>query len=184
MDRLAEVMARKKHDRAGKDVCATGILEYKDHATIFLAKNGRMRKRDLIICKQLQTWLRITATLGERRSIEKDIMWQTLVEWSKLRLNLYRSELSKLFRGAQFKWPASDQIINIQQKLQAVQDFSVLETEASIKAWAEVVNTCYELRYERCLLSYLEDYCRQLEVPAKAKHIFKYVAFMGRLRAA
>lgn len=74
LDRLAEVMAHElAPSKKADDVCATGMLEYEDHVTIFVAKNGGVRD-DGMILKHLQTWLRVLAVLGERHDIKKDYM--------------------------------------------------------------------------------------------------------------
>jgi hypothetical protein len=191
LDRLAEVMA---HDispsKKADDVCATGMLEYEDHVTVYVAKNGGLRD-DGRILKHLQTWLRVLAVLGERHDIKKDYMWKELVIWNEPRLVYYRNSLRGLFHDIGITWSSADMSRPlIERKLAAVQKFCLEVSGAAIKncveEWTEIITTCYELRYEPGLESYLKTSINEGGIRAQenAAALRKSLAFLGRLRTA
>jgi hypothetical protein len=191
LDRLAEVMAHEiAHSKKNDDVCATGMQEYEDHITIFVAKNGGL-ETDKKMLRHLQKWLRVLAVLGERHDIKNDFMWKKLVIWSEPRLLYYRNRLAHLFHDIGITWSSvnmSGPLIG--RKLAAVQKFCSGGCSAAIKdcveEWTEIITICYELRYESGLESYLKASIDTGGIGAEqnASALQKSLAFLGRLRTA
>ncbi len=189
LERLAEFMAHvatasKKSD----DVCATAILEEEDHATVYFAKNGSLTEEDRTMGRQLQTWLQVTAALGERRDLAKDALWKAMVIWSAPRLLHYRKILASSFRAVGVTW--SSETSETDGRLAAVQAFCFAEpapaVQDSVGSWSEIITICYELRYEPSLLPYLNDCFNMREVvsPQQVSTLSRNLAFLGRLRSA
>ena len=45
--------------------------------------------------------------LGERRDVEIDGFWSSMLTWSKPRLLFYRAKLSKILQDMKSSWPVS-----------------------------------------------------------------------------
>ena len=173
LNRLAEVFARQKTIPNGRPARRDNARPDADHVTatrlgfrdgtpiVHVAKNAGLDEEDRKLLSTLQVWLRAIAESGQRRLIEKDVVWNKLVDFNRLRLEFYVSELASL--------SISDGNEEIHTLLERCRTYEC-GLKSSMEDLKYIVGLTFDLRYRR--LSNLKP------------NYIRWIALLSRMRAA
>lgn len=169
LNRLAEILARQKTSPSTRaqistdaDHASAAMLGFKSRVPrIYVAKNVGLDRDDQIFLTKVQAWLRAISLLGQRRDIEEDHFWSSLIEYTQSRLEFYVSEL------ADIKGISSHTSV---RKLQDSCKGYKAGSESPTLSLTPIIVDAYHLRYK--------------PLPQLRPKVVRLIGLLSRLRAA
>ncbi|KAM0251911.1 hypothetical protein ACHAQJ_007974 [Trichoderma viride] len=162
-----------KIGRGASHVAASGMVTVNGDPTVYVAKNGGVDDMDEGLARYFTIWMRTMAATGRRPTIDKDIMWTKLVDYSRQRLDIYAAQIGSLSQPelTVIYVQGSDGHVLARE----LHDLSVkYKMDRSLDLLEQMISISYKLRYEPTpdLLS------------TASKRVRSTVCLLGRLRSA